>query len=196
MTLLTSQTTFTINPAPETITATADIPLLPQNEGLDATPELHYPGDALPPLVYPDLPDKRMNFDTSPLTSRPIWKGELTLNDVQSVIWPGTIKDLPIREIWSGSDTVSRMSLSFFRRLWEYYVNPPATGYITWNPKDRMDKAYNIQIIGLRAGSFSASSGAVLREAAQEIVTLDYPAIINDAVMGEVIFSFIIIGEA
>ena len=196
MTLLTSQTTFTIEGALEVITVSADISLMPENAGGGAARELRYPGDALPPLIYEEPPDSWENFDTAPLTARPLAKGQMTISDYQLARWPGYVKDNPVREIWKGSDTDSHMPLSFLRRLWEYYANPPASGYITWNPKDRADKAYNIEIIGLRAGSAADSTSLTDRSASQEVVSLDYFMAPNGYVLGEVIFSFIIVGEA
>ncbi|MDD2900828.1 MAG: hypothetical protein PHU44_00165 [Syntrophales bacterium] len=180
---LTAQTTFTIQEPPEIYQETVDLVLLPENAGSLALRELRYPGDTLPPLIYGQNPDKWENFDTAPLTARPFLKGEMTLADYSLARWPGYLKDRPVREIWSGSDKESRMEAYFFRRLWEYFANPPVAGFITWNPKDRIDKAYNIEIESLIAGG-------------QDTVTLDYLAIREGLITGEVVFTFRIIGEA
>ena len=74
-----------------------------------------------------------------------------------------------------------RSTAYFLRRLWEYFANPPATGYITWNPKDRIDRAYNIEIEGLQVGG-------------QDIVSFDYLALRHGLVVGEVVFTFRIVG--
>jgi hypothetical protein len=197
MTVITSQTTFTIQAALETVIETADIGLTPENPGgSGAMRELRYPNDALPPLVYEENPDAWENFDTDPLTARPLAKGQMTIGDYQLLRWPGFIKDNPVREIWKGSDTISRMSLSMFRRLWEYFTNPPASGYITWSPKDRVNKTYNIEIVGLRAGNATSSTSQLDRLSTQEVVNLDYFMSQQGQVLGEIVFSFIIVGEA
>jgi hypothetical protein len=180
---LTAQITFDIADPASSYEAELDLVLLPENSGTDALRELRYPGDILPPLVYDDYPDKTENFDTTPLTARPLLKGDMTVGDYQLTQWPGNLKDRPVREIWSGGDQRSRMTAYFFRRLWEYFANPPAAGYITWNPKDRADKAYNIVIESLTAGG-------------QDTVSFDFAALKNGVVTGEIIFQFRVIGEA
>jgi hypothetical protein len=180
---LEAQTTFTIAEPPAEYVALADLVLLPENAGTNALRELRYPGDALPPLSYDQNPDRWENFDTAPLTARPLFKGDMTLNDYRMVQWPGYVKDRPIKEIWAGSDQRSHMTAYFFRRLWEYFANPPAAGFITWNPKDRMDKAYHIVMESLSVGG-------------QDTVSLDYVALKGDQILGEVTLTFRIIGEA
>lgn len=180
---LEAQTTFTITEPPAEYLETLDLVLLPENAGTNARRELRYPEDILPPLIYEEMPDEFENFDTGPLTARPQLKGEMTLEDTSLARWPGYIKDRPVKEIWKGDANKSRMPAYFFRRLWEYFANPPASGYITWNPKDRMDQAYNIEIESLIVGG-------------QDTVSFDAIALRNGYVMGEVILTFRIIGEA
>jgi hypothetical protein len=180
---LEAQTTFTITEPPAAYLETVDLTLLPENAGGNALRELRYPGDLLPPLIYADNPDQFENFDTRPLTARPLLKGEMTLKDTSLARWPGYVKDRPVKEIWKGSDSKSRLSAYFFRRLWEYFANPPASGYITWNPKDRLDQAYSIEIESLTVGS-------------QDTVSFDTIGLRNGQVMGEVTLTFRIIGEA
>ncbi len=183
MTVLTSQTTFTVqNPATEYV-ETVDLVLLPENAGSNAARELRYPGDLLPPLIYLEPPDSWENFDTGPLTARPVLKSDQTLEDTLLTRWPGYGKDQAVKEVWKGSETVARMPAYFFRRLWEYFTNPPAEGFITWNPKDRLDHPYNIEIENLTVGG-------------QNVVSFDNIGLRNGYVMGEVTFSFRICGEA
>jgi hypothetical protein len=183
MTELSAQTIFNIQEAPETLEDSLDLTLLPENNGVFALRELHYPDDLLPPLIYEMNPDKWHNFDTEPLTARPMLKGDMTLKDTLLAQWPGYLKDQPVKEYWLGEDTKSHMTAYWFRRLWEYYINPPTSGFITWWPKDRTVKGYNIVIESLSAGG----EGGVL---------LHTIAIQAGFIMGEVIFVFRIIGEA
>lgn len=182
---LTAQTTFTIAEPPTEYIETADLILLPENAGVNAFRELRYPGDILPPLVYEQNPDRWENFDTAPLTARPLLKADMTIEDTSLVSWPGYLKDRPVKEVWDGGGGGKRsgMEASFFRRLWEYFANPPAEGFITWNPKDRADKAYNIKIENLTVGG-------------QDTVSFDYVALQAGLIVGEVALTFRIIGEA
>jgi len=180
---LTSQTTFTLLAAPDFLEESVDLILLPENAGTYAQRELRYPEDLLPPLIYGENPDRWTNFDGAPLTARPALKAEMTLKDTALAQWGGYLKDNPVKEYWSGDDKTSRMPASFFRRLWEYFVNPPATGYITWWPKDRTTKGYNIVIESLQAGG-------------DYMVMFHTGAIQNDLVLGEVVMTFRIVGEA
>lgn len=184
MTTLTSETTFSIIASPEFYVEEAEIYISPENTGTGAMRELHYPGDLLAPLIYPDLPDKWTNFDSLPMTARPIVKTELTLGGAQTMQWKGYLADRPVIEYWLGKDKESRMTLAFLRRLYEYYANPPATPgtYITWWPKDRTDKVYNIMIESVEiAGS--------------DITTFLMYAHVNELVALEVSMRFRIISE-
>jgi len=181
MTTLTSETTFTVVAAPEHYEEVEDLYLYPQNSGTLAPRELHYPGNVLPPLIYETNPDRWENFDSLPMTNRPMVKTELTIASAQIVHWLGYYPDRPIREIWRGADNRSRMTAYMLRRLYEYYVNPPETGYITWWPKDRTTRGFCIQIESLQVGG-------------QEIITYDYLALAKgEVVPGEVIFQFRIV---
>jgi len=182
MPILTAQTDFVVGFAEELEEGT-DLILLPENSGVNALRELHYPEDLLAPIVYDDRPDKWENFDTFPLTNRPLTKTEMTLQSNKIARWPGYYGDVLIREIWSGKEKESRMFPYFLRRLLEYQINSInlAPGeYVTWYPKDRTTQGYKIVIEGLTV------AGSVL--------SFDYLAIRNNLITGEVIFSFRIVG--
>jgi hypothetical protein len=158
MALLQSYTDFTILSA-EYYEEAADLILIPQATGDEAMRELHYPGDAFPPIIYPDMPDRWENFDTVPLTNPPMTKAEQTLSGNKYARWPGYQGDRPVREIWAGSDTRSRVWLVFFRSLIEYWFNPPdPPDYITWWPKDRSSTGYNVLIEDISIGGTSVLS--------------------------------------
>lgn len=72
--------------------------------------------------------------------------------------------------------------MAFLRRLLEYYLNPPDTGYITWMPKDRTATSYYIEIESLTVGGADA-------------VQFDYCATRQGQVMGEVALTFRIVSE-
>jgi hypothetical protein len=182
MTTLTSETTFNVLAAPENFEDTVDLYLFPENEGENALRELRYPGDLLPPFVYEENPDRWENFDSAPMTDRPQVKAEATIAWTQIVHWQGYLPDKPVKEYWKGNDTASRMTAYMLRRLYEYYANPPAGGYITWWPKDRTSKGYKIKIEGISVGG-------------QDVLTFDLLALKEGVMPLEVVFQFRIIGE-
>jgi hypothetical protein len=179
MTLLTSATTFTV-------TGTVvredyiDLILLPENNGVDAFRELHYPNNDFPTLIYSKNPDKWTNFDRSPLTARPVVKYAKTLEAGQLTRWTPYIKDSLVKETWEGGGSKLSMQAYFFRRLWEYYANPPAENYIEWYPKDRTTAGYYIEIDSLSVGG--------------EEVAMDYLAMSNDYILDAVVLAFRVIG--
>jgi len=179
---LTASTTFEIQAAQEEFLETTDLLLLAENAGADEVRELHYPNDLLPAIIYDDFPDKYENFDTVLLAARPSLKTELTIGGAKMARWPGYVADKPVREIWSGDATKSRMTLAFLRRLLEYYLNPPDSGYIVWKPKDRTTTSYYIEIESLTVG------GA-------DTVQFDYYAVRLGVVTGEVALTFRIVSE-
>ncbi len=179
---LTAQTTFTIQAALSTYEDVENLVLLPENAGTDALRELRYPGDVFPPIIYDDFPDRTENFDSGPLTAKPQVKAEMGLEDTLLSVWRGYTKDLPVKEAWAGDNTKSRMRAYFFRRLWEYFTNPPADDYITWAPKDRSATVYKVVIEDLSVGG-------------QNTVSLDHLGLRGGYVLGEVILTLRIIGE-
>lgn len=177
---LTAQTNFTVL---DSAHYEEDVPitLLPENTGTLALRELHYPGDTLPRIIYEQNPDRYENFDTFPLTSRPIFQSDQTIQGNVITRWSGFTGDIAVVEKWMGTETQSHMFLYFMRRLWEYFSNPPINGYITWWPKDRTITGYNIEI-----ENFTVNGSAM---------SLDLIAARNNLVIGEVVLSFRIISE-
>jgi hypothetical protein len=116
------------------------------------------------------------------MTDRPQVKAEATIAWTQIVHWQGYLPDKPVKEYWKGNDTASRMTAYMLRRLYEYYANPPAGGYITWWPKDRTSKGYKIKIEGISVGG-------------QDVLTFDLLALKEGVMPLEVVFQFRIIGE-
>jgi len=182
MAILQSSTVFTILSA-EYYEEQADLILLPQTDGSEAMRELHYPGDAFPPIIYPDMPDKWENFDTIPLTNPPMTKAEMTISGNKYARWPGYGGDRPVKEFWKGSESRSRVWLEFFRRLAEYWFNQPdPPNYITWWPKDRTSSGYYVLIEDLSVGGTS-------------VLSFDYLPVYYGLLTGEMILTMRIIGE-
>ena len=188
MTVLNSQTTFNIVASPEAFEESVDLYLFPENSGMNAFRELHYPGDKYPPIVYDSNPLKWENFDSVPMTDRPMVKTEFTISWAQSVQWKGYMPDTPVREFWTGSETESLCSTYFLRRLYEYFIDPPVGAYITWWPKDRTAQGYNILVETITVNGQN--------DQGQDIIMLLDAALRADLVAYEVIFQFRIVGEA
>jgi hypothetical protein len=180
MGIISAQTTFTISGS-SSYSEEQELLLLPENDGINVLRELHYPNNIFMPIIYESNPDKYENFDSFPLTARPILQSEQTIGGNALARWKGYVGDFPIVEKWTGDETKSHMFLYFLRRLWEYFAYPPDSGFITWYPKDRTSAVYNIEIENLTAGG--------------QQITLDYLASRGDFVMGEVALTFRIKGE-
>jgi hypothetical protein len=183
MATLTSSTVFTVEAAAEEYVETADIHIFPENAGSDAVREMHYPGDLYAVIQYDSNPDKWENFDSAPMTARTQMKSELTLSSVQMVSWRGYMQDRSIREIWSGSDSRSRMTAYFLRRLWEYFSDPPESGYIVWYPKDMTEQGYNIKLESVSVGG-------------TDVITFMNGALQAGVIPWEVVVQFRIVSEA
>lgn len=181
MTTITASTTFTITAA-TSYTEQVDLVLLPENRGTQALRELHYPNDVFPPLVYPKNPDHWTGFDTEPIKA-PILASEKTLGGNNLARWKGFVGDNAVVETWEGDSKTLSMTTDFLRRLLEFYLNPPADGYIVWYPKDRTTKGYTIEIESLTVNGSTA-------------VNLDYIATKAGYVVGDVAFTFRLVGEA
>jgi len=183
MTILTSQTTFTINAGAVSLDESAEIYLFPENTGSLALRELHYPADKYAPITYEQNPYKWENFDSAPMTNMPQVKSEMTLESVQVVHWKGYMPDKPVKEYWAGSDTTSSVYAYFMRRLWEYFVDPPVGDYIVWYPKDRTEQGYLVKLEALTIGG-------------TDVISFLDTAIRNSMMVWEMILQLRIIGEA
>ena len=142
---------------------------------------LVYPTTTFAPIVYTHNPTKTVNFDVSPVDKRPEVNHFPTITDNRFTVWPGYAKDASVSEIWQGSDAEASMDLGFFRQLVNYYQNPPVSGFIVWQPKDRTAVTYNILIESLTAGGTD--------------ITYNYIASLNLYMLGEVRLKFRIISE-
>jgi len=180
MPTISNSTTFVIVTATTNVEQ-VDLVLLPENAGLNACRELHYPNDVFPVLVYPKNPDHWTGFDTEPIKA-PVLTTEKTLGGNKLARWPGYVSDNAVMETWTGDARTLSMTADFLRRLLEYYLNPPDDGYVIWYPKDRTVRGYHIEIESLTIDGTSA-------------VKLDYIATKAGYIMGEVSLAFRIVGE-
>ncbi len=180
MAIISQQTTVTIGDASAVLT-TADLVLQASITGTLALRKLTYPTSAFAPIVYTQNPDEWTNFDVSPLVKRPSVGVLRTLEDTKLTGWQGFSRDASIIEKWRGSSSVASMDLDFFRQLYAYFENPPTTGLIQWSPLDRTSTVYNILIERLTVGGSQ--------------ISMDYLAVRQNCVMGDVQFQFRIVSE-
>lgn len=118
---------------------------------------LIHPNPSLPPITYWGNPDRTFNLDNDVLIS-PRVNALRGLEDTTLVRFEDAISDVIVTEIWTATEG-RRYSVPtfFFRLLDEYWVNTPdyeplAQEYIQWQPRDRNDFTYNIEIIRLTVG--------------------------------------------
>jgi len=152
-----STATWTILPA-STASATSTITLV--ESATAGTPgalrTLTHPDSAnFPAVTYSCNPDRTVNFDQDVLFP-PTTQKLKTLGTTQVFVEANQLDDVTVTEIWTGTDTKTRMIASFFRRLYELAINPPAVGtpeqFIVWAPADRTTDTYNVIITGVRLG--------------------------------------------
>jgi hypothetical protein len=128
-----------------------------------AKSRLVYPTTDLAPIVYWSNPDRRINFDQDVLLS-PLTSTRRMLEGTQTIRFERTLNDMVITEMWRAAEG-SRLSVptAFFRLLYEYLINPPAFSataqtYIQWEPRDRNNKTYNIELLRLVVGGGAANN--------------------------------------
>ncbi len=113
------------------------------------------------PITYDRNPDRDFNLDTEVL---PGVRGSAidTLGARQVVRFEETIADVVVTEVWDGASGQASMLAFFFRQLYEYLRNPPVFNaitqtFITWQPRDKSTKTYNVQLFRLKVGSGSGT---------------------------------------
>lgn len=199
MPTLSASLVFTVGNAVPVATTTEDIrpasvvAVSSGNSAATQTSELRrlvYPTSAFAPIVYESNPDVYTNFNTSPMDKRPRAFAQATLSDNILIGWQGVSRDVNIDERWNGGAKQSRMTLSMFLALHDYYSNPPTGGqYIIWEPRDRTSKTYRIIIESLSL-STTGSAGQGTGD-----FEFDYLATRHGYVVGSVQLSFRIVGE-
>ncbi len=117
----------------------------------------HPDGVNFAPITYYKNPTRTFNLDNEVLPA-PISDAVLTLGSRPVVRFERAIKDVVITELWEGAeDRRAAMPTYLFRLFYEYLRNPPpfdsqAQTYLTWEPRDRSLKKYNVQLYLLRVG--------------------------------------------
>lgn len=99
-------------------------------------------------------PARTLNLDKAVLP-HPRTAAVQTLGTTQVVRFERTIEDVIVTEVWP-AEAGSSMPSSLFRLLYEYLANAALIGAdddpITWEPRDRSDKVYAVELLSLSAG--------------------------------------------
>ncbi len=144
MTILTSQTTFTVGDA-STDTTSTSITILPAIGASTGKGRLIHP--TLGTYDYECCPDEWSNIDGDAIIA-PIWASSKTLNGTSNTLMMGNIRDVVVEERWtSGLST----SLEMVRILASFWQNPPdpALDYIKWYPNYVNTNGYNVILTNL-----------------------------------------------
>lgn len=161
---------FTIYPVQLGVATEVESTLVLLDNGIAGDPSaarrLVFPQTVSPflaPLVYQIgaagwtfNPTRTYGFDTVPLV-HPITSARRTLAGTRVVRFNEVAADIIITEVWEAPSGLSA-PISFFRRLYEYLVNTPtvaATGtdYVIWEPRDRTDRSWYVELLSLEVGS-------------------------------------------
>ena len=108
-----------------------------------------------PAVTYACNPSRTINFDQDVLFP-PESRTFRTLDTTQVFVTTNTESDVIVTEIWEGNARRTRMIASFFRRLYELSINPPAVStpeqYLVWAPADKTTDTYNVILTAIRVG--------------------------------------------
>ena len=153
MTIVTNYKNYTINQGTPTVES-AGVELL--SAGVQGTPgalrRMTHPETDIADLIYWGNPDQWTNMDNEALL-HPITSTVQTLGGRVVNVFPQTIEDILVTEIWSGGAGQGSIPGSFWRRLFNYVRNRPNVGeYVTWEPRDINDRTFKVVLVSVIAG--------------------------------------------
>ncbi len=117
----------------------------------------HPLGATFSKITYYKNPTRTFNLDNEVLLA-PTSNTIKTIGSRQLIRFENELDDIIVTEVWEGAENrQAAMPTFLFRQLYEYLVNPPifdpiAQTFITWEPRDRATKTYNVQLYQLRVG--------------------------------------------
>ena len=130
----------------------------------EACRRLVFPANVSPllaPIVYAigascANPDRTLNLDNAVLP-HPITESVKTLGTTKVVRFENLDEDVIVSEIWEADETNQRLTTALFRMFYEYLINAKlvdSTGpdFITWEPRDRTTRIYNVELLSLDVG--------------------------------------------
>jgi hypothetical protein len=144
MTILTSQTTFTVGEAAIELAA-ASLTILPVTEVGSGKGRLVHP--ALGAYDYPHAPDEWSNMDGDALIA-PIWASAKTLDGSANTLFAGSLRDVVVEERWNGELTAP---MAMVRMLASFWQNPPdpALDYVQWYPSYANALGFKVIVLAL-----------------------------------------------
>lgn len=130
----------------------------------EACRRLVFPANVSPllaPIVYAigascANPDRTINLDNAVLP-HPITDPVKTLGTTKVIRFENLDEDVIVTEVWEADETNQRLTTALFRMFYEYLINAKlvdSTGpdFITWEPRDRTTKIYNVELLSLDVG--------------------------------------------
>ena len=143
MTILTSQSTFTIGEA-STETVSASVTILPAPGAGVGTGRLVHP--TLGTYDYLYKPNEWTNMDGDAIIP-PVWASSKTLIGAANTLFPGHLRDVVVDEIW----TNDHMPIAMARMLCAMWMNPPdpASGYVQWYPSYINALGFKVMLVGM-----------------------------------------------
>ncbi|SFM12880.1 hypothetical protein [Nitrosomonas communis] len=144
MTILASQTTFTVGEA-STEAVSVNITILPAIGAATGKGRLIHP--TLGTYDYEYCPDEWSNIDGDAIIT-PIWTSSKTLNGTSNTLMMGNIRDVVVEERWTGGLSTS---LEMVRILAAFWQNPPdpAIDYVKWYPNYVNANGYKVILTDL-----------------------------------------------
>lgn len=125
---------------------------------------LVFPANVTPllaPIVYAidglcANPDRSFNLDNA-VMPHPLTQAVRTIGTTKLLRFEEEDEDVIVTEVWEGSDTEAAMTTALFRQFYEYLINAQLVSsqgpdFITWEPRDRTTRIYNVDMLSLSAG--------------------------------------------
>lgn len=128
---------------------------------------VHPDGEDFPPLVYASNPDRTINLDNAVLPA-PLVSSQMTLTSTRVTRFERGIEDTICQEIWSADRSRASMTVAQFRLLYELFLNPPEfdpalPAWLVWEPRDRTDRVYNVELLLLTCGGNDSAAAFDVR---------------------------------
>lgn len=147
MTILTSQTTFTVGEA-ATETVAARLTILPVPAAGTGKGRLTHP--TLGTYDYPSAPDEWSNIDHDAIIA-PIWASTKTLDGAANTLFAGSLRAVVVEERWTGELSASIEMVRMLAAIWQ---NPPdpAADHVRWYPNYTSALGFKVIVLALEVG--------------------------------------------
>lgn len=117
------------------------------------------------PIVYSMFgicgnPTRTLNLDNDVLR-HPYAAATLTLGSTRVTRFEQNEGDVIVTEIWEGGQSRASVTTALFRQFYDYLTNSALLGptdFITWEPRDRNDFVYQVELLSLSVGAGDGES--------------------------------------